>query len=376
MAFSDVTDPKSGVASMKEFDKIGRSAFLEKYGFGKARTYMVWDPGTGNLYDSKAIVGAAHGYQFPKQGPLKSTDFAGGEATVEQKLTSLGFEIVHIGEDWTPTEVNAVVSDYFEMLADESAGKTINKAHHNAALRKTLKSRTKASIELKHQNISAVLEELGLPFIDGYKPRHNYQAILKVAVIDFIEKPGHDISHRIIDPLEVPSHPKPILDWKSLLVEPPKSEPVKGKSLSGKRPRLPKKFDFAARDEQNRALGKAGESWVMDWEFKRLMAEGRPDLAKIIEWVSKIKGDGAGYDIRSYNTDESPRYIEVKTTNGGLSTAFLISRNEVAFSKEESRAFFLYRVFTFSRNTRLYILNGDLETLLFLEPQEYRARPR
>ena len=38
--------------------------------------------------------------------------------------------------------------------------------------------RTDPSIEFKHSNISAVLVERGQPYIDGYKPRGNYQRML------------------------------------------------------------------------------------------------------------------------------------------------------------------------------------------------------
>jgi hypothetical protein len=41
---------------------LGRDAFLAKYRFGKARNYFLDYAGT--LYDSKAIVGAEHGYQY------------------------------------------------------------------------------------------------------------------------------------------------------------------------------------------------------------------------------------------------------------------------------------------------------------------------
>jgi len=47
----------------------------------------------GRLYDSKAIVGAAHGYEFPLAGPLRTGDFSGGEATVTRKLEELGFTV-------------------------------------------------------------------------------------------------------------------------------------------------------------------------------------------------------------------------------------------------------------------------------------------
>ena len=53
-------------------------------------------------------------------------------------------------------------------------------------LRKQLNGRSKASVELKHQNISAVLTGLGLPFIQGYKPRGNSQLLLRKAVQEYV----------------------------------------------------------------------------------------------------------------------------------------------------------------------------------------------
>jgi len=78
-----------------------------------------------------------------------------------------------MGDDWSREEVEAAVSDYFDMLAMELRGQPFNKAEHNRNLQKLLKNRPKGSIERKHQNISAVLIELGYPYIDGYKPLGN-----------------------------------------------------------------------------------------------------------------------------------------------------------------------------------------------------------
>ena len=50
-------------------------------------------------------------------------------------------------------------------------------------LKPLLQGRSDPSIERKHQNISAVLLEMGLPFIDGYKPLRNYQRPLLPAVV-------------------------------------------------------------------------------------------------------------------------------------------------------------------------------------------------
>ncbi|WP_413658606.1 HNH endonuclease [Paraburkholderia phenoliruptrix] len=91
MAFADVNDPAAVLKAVEEFDRKGRDVFLEEYGFGKARDYFLLID--GKRYDSKAIFGAAHKYQFPKLGPLGWRDFSGGATTVERKLEAMGFRI-------------------------------------------------------------------------------------------------------------------------------------------------------------------------------------------------------------------------------------------------------------------------------------------
>ncbi len=100
----DIT--RDGVQSaLNEYDQLGREAFLDKYGFGKARGYFVTRD--GRRYDAKAICGAAHGYDHPTEGPLHPGDFSGGNATVAQLLEQLGFEVVRPVSNrtaWTPEE--------------------------------------------------------------------------------------------------------------------------------------------------------------------------------------------------------------------------------------------------------------------------------
>jgi hypothetical protein len=92
MSLSEITDARAVRKAVEEFDALGREAFLARYGFGEARQYfLVVD---GKSYDSKAILGAAHGFQFPEEGPLRASDFSGGDATVKAKLTALGFAVM------------------------------------------------------------------------------------------------------------------------------------------------------------------------------------------------------------------------------------------------------------------------------------------
>ncbi|OHC75245.1 MAG: hypothetical protein A3G18_03165 [Rhodospirillales bacterium RIFCSPLOWO2_12_FULL_58_28] len=76
--------------AIAEFDKIGREAFLAKYGFREARFYFL--KFNGRLYDSKAIVGAGMFHETGTQ--LLAGEFNGGKATVQRKLEELEFEVV------------------------------------------------------------------------------------------------------------------------------------------------------------------------------------------------------------------------------------------------------------------------------------------
>lgn len=368
---SRLQSPAAVQVALDEFVRLGRTAFLERYGFGKSRDFLVKNPNTGELCDSKAIAGVAFGCQFPAEGPLKANDFSGGDATVVPKLRTLGFEVVRIGEDWAAVEVLATVVSYFEMLRLEAQQERYNKSEFNTVLRQQLRGRSKASVELKHQNISAVLHGLGLPFISGYKPRGNSQLLLRQEVQRYILD-NHDLLKRIVDSLEevkTPAHQS----FKAVLVEPPPMEAVMRIESGAARVRLPRKVDFAARDESNRKLGRAGEQWAIQFEQQRLIDAGLGELFSNLEWVSDKLGDGAGFDILSHDGPGQPRYIEVKTTNGSHTSAFIISRNEVEFSKEAGDSFFLYRLFQFRESPALFILRGDVSLRVHLESMDYRA---
>jgi hypothetical protein len=91
MALTDIT--REGVLeAVREYDALGQERFLDKYGFGRAREYVLVF--NGREYDSKAILGAAHGFSVPQSGPLRASEFSGGEATTQTRLEALGFQVV------------------------------------------------------------------------------------------------------------------------------------------------------------------------------------------------------------------------------------------------------------------------------------------
>jgi hypothetical protein len=91
---------------------------------------------------------------------------------------------------WSSDEVKATVDDYFSMFRAELEGTNYSKSKHRIALQKLLSSRNPQAIEFKHCNISAVLRDMNLVYIAGYKPRGNYQVLLAQAVRTYLQTHG------------------------------------------------------------------------------------------------------------------------------------------------------------------------------------------
>lgn len=87
---NDLTSRDAVLAAIEECERLGREAFLEKYGYKPARKYLLRH--NGRSYDSKAIVGVAYGKEHGE--PLTWLQFSGGENTVSKCLTRLGFQVV------------------------------------------------------------------------------------------------------------------------------------------------------------------------------------------------------------------------------------------------------------------------------------------
>ena len=270
---------------------------------------------------------------------------------------------------WTDAENDLIVADYFAMLLEELAGLRPNKAAHNRALQSQI-GRSPGSIEYKHQNISAVLQWLGQPWIDGYKPALNFQGSLVEAVACWLDPRPDYLSPK--EPVASASRREPpgIL---SLGCPPTVSNRPPPKGIRQLQ-EVARKFDAAGRDARNRDLGRAGEQRALAHEKATLIAQGRPDLAKHVKWVSQEEGDGAGYDIASFGLDGRPRLVEVKTTNGWERTPFHITRNELAVADERQDEWCLLRLWNFVREPRAFELHPPLERHVALIATSYEAR--
>lgn len=268
------------------------------------------------------------------------------------------------GSNWTQHELDVIVKDYFDMLTADLNRQPYSKSDHNADLG-ALIGRSRGSIEFKHQNISAVLEQLGMPWILGYKPRRNYQSAILGAIDRYLSaRPqAFDIQ---------PAQRVGLDNNVDVFVSAP--EPTPPGPIPAQLFRLVRKFDPVERDQFNRRLGRAGEEFVFEVERKRLSAAARDDLARKVRWVAGEDGDGAGYDVLSFDHEAgTERLIEVKTTNGAAWTPFFVSKNERAVATERPNEWRIYRVHLFATDPRIFTIAPPLETAVKLTPETWRA---
>lgn len=149
------------------------------------------------------------------------------------------------------------------------------------------------------------------------------------------EYPGKPISRESIesnqDPLrdyrlpEFPVNPQP--EWVNLQIKSPKVTNATGNKGNGN-----SNPDYEKEARLLKMLGNRGEKVVFDLEKNRLSENGKKILA---EKVERAKYDHLGYDIKSFEENGEPRYIEVKTTRSKIGNAnFFLSINELNTARE------------------------------------------
>jgi len=268
-----------------------------------------------------------------------------------------------IGTNWQDDELDAIVADYFLMLDEDLSNRPYVKSKHSAALMTKI-GRTHRAVEFKHQNISAALDELGLPWIPGYIPKRNYQKAIFPAIDRYLS------SHPRVLSFVRANNPE-FASPSEVFVAAPRLAHIDEAPPGLKR--LVRKFDPVERDHRNRELGKAGEEFVVNVERQRLSNIDRDDLAARVRWVSAEDGDGAGYDIRSFDSHGKEKLIEVKTTNGSERTPFFLSRNEREVAQERPLDWLIYRVHHFAKFPRIFTVAPPLEEAVDLVAETWRA---
>lgn len=285
---------------------------------------------------------------------------------------------------WSDAENDAIVADYFAMLAQDAAGRAYSKAAHRRAL-VTRIGRAEGSVEYKHQNISAVLKGLGEDWIAGYKPAFNFQWSLVDAVARWLARNPDWVArtperNRITEVREANAAYKPLslggAEAPLWIGPPPTHSNAPPPDELAQMMAVAARFDVAERDARNRALGRAGEARIVASERATLAAAGRADLAARVRWVADEDGDGAGYDVASFEPDGTERLIEVKTTNGWERTPFHLTSNEIAVAETRRDVWQLIRLWNFARQPRAFAIRPPLDAHVSLMPTSFLAALR
>lgn len=91
--------------------------------------------------------------------------------------------------------------------------------------------------------------------------------------------------------------------------------------------------------ELQSARAALAEEYIVEMERARLMKAGRDDLAAGVERIS-VHDSGAGFDVRSFDLNDSERYVEVKSS-AGPRERFYCSDNEVLCAERLRSSYWL-----------------------------------
>jgi hypothetical protein len=109
-------------------------------------------------------------------------------------------------------------------------------------------------------------------------------------------------------------------------------------------------------------LGRTGEGWVLELERARVAARLGPKYAQLVRYVGhRINA----YDIESvelHGGQLRKRYLEVKTTLGGLDAPFRLSVAQRAAAVEHGEQYVLVRVIGMLDRPDLIAVSGDPDT--------------
>jgi hypothetical protein len=160
---------------------------------------------------------------------------------------------------------------------------------------------------------------------------------------------------RVEEPISAPPR---VADVLGRLVERPKTREQRSETMIADTPRPSRPLaNYLEIEARNRRLGLAGEEFAIRFEEERL-------------W----RGDGEGYDILSFEESGEERLIEVKTTTFGPYTPLFVTRNEVDVSEERADEYYIYRLFNFRDDPKLFFVPGEIAMSFDLEATQFVAR--
>ena len=257
-------------------------------------------------------------------------------------------------------------------------------AHTEAQIRRAIKPLLTVYGELNTTEVKSLLETVLTFDADDNTPSATRNEVL------IIQRIGNIVAHQtetiktydegfVLDKSSRPAKFSLINPISHVVIQPAEVTKIREKT----RRFTARKIDWEKARDRNNEIGDQGEEFVLEYEIDRLieaLAIDRTLAIQNVQHLSRLQGDGLGYDISSINDDGSPRYIEVKTTSGDFNQPFYMSKNERHFFEEYEDYAFIYRVYNFNRETRrgdvTIITQNELFTNFNFDTITWQVKPK
>ncbi|MCI8617270.1 MAG: DUF3883 domain-containing protein [Clostridia bacterium] len=227
------------------------------------------------------------------------------------------------------------------------------------------------SVDIKEYKIN----KRGQGFIKEYKEKN----IEKISLGLLEEKKNiktEALEEKSIEEVKTKQKVEISIQAKNLKEIQAKPKEKKSKTIS-KNKRKKTEIKYSELDAIKKAFGDKCEEIVYNYEKNKLKQEGRTNVDEDVIWVSKVLGDGEGYDIKSkekINGKYEDIYIEVKGTDKNCNEPFEISINEVEKSEEFKERYYIYRLGKGNSSIpEFYKIKGSIKEKFKLEPVKFKA---
>lgn len=229
-------------------------------------------------------------------------------------------------------------------------------AHTEAQIRRAIKPLLTVYGELNTSEVKSLLHTvLTFDTEDNIKSKTRNETLIIQRIGNIVVHQGEKVKVYdegfIVDKNHKPARFSLLNPISNKVIQPDEVTTIKKKT----RRFIGRKVDWEKVRDRNNEIGDQGEEFVLEFEIDRLIETLSIERAKAmqnVQHLSRLQGDGLGYDISSINDDGSPRYIEVKTTSGDFNQPFFMSENERRFFEEYGNSAFIYRVYNFDKEAR------------------------
>lgn len=262
----------------------------------------------------------------------------------------------------------ALFAHYFSMLEAGVRGEVLGQAEHFRKLMNEFGALSEARIRQEYAEVSAVLLQCGLPFLDVYPPAEPVKQVVRRQLVRYLSQARARLEDIWLGEAAVRRVrlPDEVLDLPGAWAAPPLNDDFRVDAFLAGRARFPRFGGFQRREERFDTLREAGCRFALAFERTRLKMESQARLARRVRLLEPAERTD-GFDMVSFDPDGAERYIRVAATQYSRRFPLLVEPRTLVASYRHGERFYLYRVFHFCWDAKVFMVQGDLrEALQFL----------